>query len=174
MIKQYTKPSVNLTRLTKEISDAIGVDLIYVETVDDQINVHIEDETSQQNQDALDLVISNHVGVTIEDIACQKIHAARQFGNAMMEKMASENVAMGITQAGKSGDVLAIFSEKVLVPSSTRPISAMDTVQSGTLYVLIEVLDYHIANMANYSDLSPYITTERLNNFKAAVVEFLS
>lgn len=170
----YTKHPVNLTRLTVEILSAIGDDFLYVETVDTDINVYVNDAISQLKKDALATAIASHVSVTMQEYCAAKIEEAIAFGNQLVSKMAAENVAMGITQAGKAGDVLSVFTQKVIVPSSTRAISAVDAVQSGSLYVLAEVLQYHIDNIANYSDLSPFITEARLQAFKAEIMDFLT
>ena len=103
---------------------------------------------------------------------------AIEFGKQFIVNFAGENVAMGITQAGKTGEVLAVMEEPVEYDSVNKPgikISVMGTLNSGSLYESLAVIDYHIskANNGDYDSLAPFITAARLTEGKQSISDYL-
>lgn len=90
-----------------------------------------------------------------------KIEAAVQFGNTLMIKFASENVLMGITQAGKTKAVADYLAD------ATRYI------QTGSLYEVVHEID-RLLGEGVPSDLSPFITASRMNQIKEDILDYLS
>lgn len=90
------------------------------------------------------------------------LQRARTFGDALIIQTAMENIAMGITQAGKTRAV-ADYTQKL-----------QNYLSSGSLYAAIEELDSMIDDVNRPSlELSPYITTERLNAAKNQIKVYL-
>lgn len=89
------------------------------------------------------------------------IEGAMRFGNQMIIEYASENVLMGITQAGKTKAVADYLSDVVRY------------MQTGSLYEVIHEID-RLKSEGIPSNLSPFVTDERLEQFKQKVVNYLS
>lgn len=89
------------------------------------------------------------------------IKAARAFGETLMEDFATENVLMGITQAGKTGAVSDFLA------NIARNIS------TGSLYEVVKEIDRKIL-LGLPSDLSPFITEARMILIKNKIMEYLS
>lgn len=106
------------------------------------------------------------------------VKEALEFGELLMTDFAGENVGMGITQAGKTAEVLEVMEERVEFDSINKPgvmISVMGTINSGSLYEAINVIDYHIDKCDNgdYDHLSPFITSARLTSIKQEIEDYL-
>lgn len=89
------------------------------------------------------------------------IKAARAFGETLMEDFATENVLMGITQAGKTGaasDFLANIARNI---------------STGSLYEVVKEIDRKVL-LGLPSDLSPFITEARMILIKNKIMEYLS
>lgn len=112
--------------------------------------------------------------IAVELIVKRRVTDAISFGRQLIIDFASENVLMGITQLGKTADVLAVITENVILPNETRPINLKDAIESGSLYEAIKLVDYHISKMNEYTDLDPFITTTRLTDFKSKIEAFLA
>tara|TARA_R100001086_G_scaffold249294_2_gene188603 strand:- start:478 stop:1023 length:546 start_codon:yes stop_codon:yes gene_type:complete len=112
-------------------------------------------------------------------IARNAVIDAMEFGINLINDFAAENVEMGITQMGKTADVLSIMEERVEIDPINKPgvkISIMGTISSGSLYESVVVIDYHIqkANNGDYDSLVPFITPTRLAEFKQIILDHLS
>jgi hypothetical protein len=96
----------------------------------------------------------------LEAVVKQSIINAINFGQNLIVEFATENVLMGITQAGKTKEV------------SDYLIDVMRYLQSGSLYGVINEVDRLLAEGVP-SDLSPFITPNRLSQFKSRIVHYL-
>lgn len=97
----------------------------------------------------------------IELVVQQKIVDAIKFGHNLTVKFATENVLMGITQAGKTKEVSDYLADV------TR------YCQTGSLYEVINEIDRLIASGIP-TNLSPFITVDRLNEFKQSTLDYLN
>lgn len=93
---------------------------------------------------------------------------------------AAENISMGITQAGKTSDVLGLFEkqysfDKSLMGSSgmSIPVSLKGSFDTGSLYVSIAIIQHIRNNPSEYLGLSPFINDERLLKMKNSIEAFL-
>lgn len=86
---------------------------------------------------------------------------AMDFGKQLMVEFSAENVLLGITQAGKTKEVLVFLAEIK---------NAMDT---GSLYTAMNEIDGLISNGLP-QDLAPFITEQRLLGFKTKIQGYLS
>lgn len=101
-----------------------------------------------------------------------KSEESKEFGSQLMSKFTKENIALGITQAGLSGHVLGLMTKKYPIPNATFPNTLEDVINSGTLTIAGDLIDYIIAN-ENLASLAPFITTERLTTYKNDINSFL-
>lgn len=92
-----------------------------------------------------------------------------------LQRTRAENIAMGITQAGKTFDAQAFFELPValnpLYPD--KKISMLGALFTGSLTLIPALIDYYISNSETYANLFPFVTTERLNDWKQEVIDFL-
>ena len=88
------------------------------------------------------------------------IQDAIKFGNDIIIEFAAENIAMGITQLGKTKAVADYLAD------------VMRYAQTGSLYeVLAEI--QRLEGLGLPADLAPFITTERLALFKGKIQSYL-
>lgn len=101
---------------------------------------------------------------------------AEEFGKNIMSKFRGENIAMGITQAGMSGPVISVMTERIDVNLDGHPLDVKSTVETGTLYEAIKVIDHHITKAQNgdYDSMTPFITEARLVAMKTAIQDYLN
>jgi hypothetical protein len=91
------------------------------------------------------------------------------FVDSLLREMRAENMAWGVTQLDKTADVLGVFCHPLPLPNRLYPISLKDTLDTASLTVTLEALDYLIAHPELYPNLSPFISAERLNSWKTKV-----
>ena len=91
----------------------------------------------------------------------QKINASIEFGNQLIKDYAIANVMLGITQAGKTKVVAMLMRDLVYF------------CQTGSLYEVMNEVDRIIAE-EDLSQVTPFVTVEKLNQFKQKVQTFLS
>jgi len=103
-----------------------------------------------------DTVVEMHVAEY--DAESLVINAKMHFEKKMVT-FAAQNIQMGITQAGKTKDV-ADFLAMVLTYG-----------QSGSLYEVINEIE-RLKSEGLPASLSPFVTTDRVNDFKAAILEY--
>ena len=88
------------------------------------------------------------------------VSEAISFGSNLIIDFATENVLMGITQAGKTKEVADYLAD------------VMRYAQSGSLYeVLAEVNRLQTAGLP--AELAPFVTTDRMNEFKLKIEQYL-
>src|SRR5271169_2776861 len=97
------------------------------------------------------------------------------FANKLQADFISWNILNGITQLNKTDAVLSVMTMKVTLSSAPEPVSLMDTLNAicPSLSTAVNVLQYHIDNISNYSSLSPFITAARLQTMQASIKAYL-
>ena len=141
---------LNISKIVKTIVD-IGTEFVVV----------FDDDLSVNEVDSLDSAIAIHNHRTPEEEVKIIVSNAIKFGQELIIDFASQNVLMGITQAGKTKDVADYLS------------NLMRYAQSGSLYEVINETNLLISQGLP-SDLSPFITESRMNEFKQKVIDYLS
>ncbi len=151
---------VESSMLHKEIeASSIAPNLICVNTKADALKVYFESELTGSEPDDLTALINAHAGDTLAPYRAL-IHNAMRFFDDLMVSFAAENITLGITQAGKTKAV-ADYLQNILHYG-----------QTGSLYEVInEIEALKIAGLP--TELEPFVTTSRLNSFKASVEDYL-
>jgi hypothetical protein len=102
---------------------------------------------TESNIVVLETLITNHTtSPSLTDIVKQSINNAMVFGQSLLLDFSTENVLMGITQEGKTGEVLSKLS------------TVLPAIQSGSLYEAIS----RIKSIPSSDYDSKYITEARL------------
>jgi hypothetical protein len=84
------------------------------------------------------------------------------FGQSLILAAATENVMLGITQAGKTGPVMNYTHELV------------HALLTGSLVEAIAIIDSYVADNSNTkASLYPFITNERLTAIKNKIQDYL-
>lgn len=177
---QYLKTAtatndVNIGKLEEEIKES-GIDdnINYINADDSNFYIFMDNPLDSSEIETLNNIVASHEHITTAE-GLQKYldDTIYPFRDRVMSKFAAENIAMGITQAGKTLDVLSLFEMPVSLGDSGRLVSLKGSFDTGSLYVSLNIIDYHIENISNYSDLSPFVTLERLQNMKLEIANFL-
>lgn len=117
-------------------------DLMYAE-------VHTTQSLTTEEQDILTALINAHTTLDMEAIVKAKVNKAINGSNEIIKQFATENILMGITQAGKTKLIADTMS------------SVMYYCQTGSLYEVLTAL-----NAINITpEMSPFLTTARRDEY---------
>jgi hypothetical protein len=150
---------VNLPVLTSELSSlSIGSLIESVTTVGNLITITTSKPLSLQEHKVIYNAITKHnPGAKVIEA---KLDAAASYGAAVIRTFTVENVVMGITQAGKAGEVSDYLHNLV------------HYVGTGSLYQAQHEIDRLVASGIPDS-LSPFVTASRLLKYKDELNKFL-
>lgn len=158
----FTKASFNCDKLLAEATTSLGFAPLYLTTNNDQVTFVFLISLSSGQQTSLSNAVTAHVAMGPSELAEQAIINARKFGNDLAALFAKENVVMGITAAGKTRAVTD-YCHKLEHYMTT-----------GSLYAAIEEINSMIADITlPLLSLSPFVTTARLNTYKAKIQTYL-
>jgi hypothetical protein len=155
---EFQKESVKIEKLQSELSAFQISGLSFCNGV---LVVHTASALSQQDLDAIAAIVASHDPSSPNEWAIQIISGAINFANGLIIEFAGENVAMGITQAGKTKAVADYLAD------------LMRYAQSGSLYEVVNEIDRLI--LAGLPvDLEPFITETRMLAFKQRILDYLT
>lgn len=176
MTYEYTK-AVHVDKLTLEIKANADLKLKFTFIHTDAATVYIETNAAllEAEQTSLSAIITAH---TNTPTTAQQVHSylnnqVYPFVQNLIAAYASENIALGITQAGKTGHLLSMFTRYYPVPLSTHTNTLKAAFDTGSLYIARDILQYIRDNPLEYDGLSPFVTDARLLGLKNKVEEFL-
>jgi hypothetical protein len=142
---------------------------------DDNLRLIFNASLIQTEVDAVSNLVNNFVELCVREQI--KLYISKQISPFIEDftyKIISENMELGITQMGKTAEVLGFYCDRVEIPGKNRAVSLQDTLDSNSLTVTIEVLNYYLDNPQLYSDLSPFITTARIEGWIAEIQALLA
>lgn len=172
MIYQFTKDILS-DKLIFEIAAAGLSAPKRVDTVGTSVSFVYENALSAEDEAKLNQVVTNHVKITtVEGLTAYLDSEVFPFVKQLINNFAAENIAMGITQSGKTADVLGLFEKKVDI-GALHPVSLKSSFDTGSLYVSIAVIQFFRNNSAEFSGLSPFVTDSRLLAMKNKIEAFL-
>ena len=173
-IYQYTK-DVNPAKLQREIAAASISSVLSVSTIGTGVSVSTSIDLTQEQQEALESTISAHVPTTTsESVSRYLSDKVYPFVHQLLCDMAAGSIAMGITQAGKTGHVLSLFTKYYPVPTAQYQNSLKGSLDTGSLYIAMDIIQYIRDNPSEYDGLSPFITDSRLSKMKDDIQAFLT
>lgn len=137
--------------MTRDILDAQGNVIGSIE-IDDSADI-----TSQLN-----LYTYQVPSLSQTDVVQQLVQSAMTFGAKLMVEYAAQNILLGITQAGKTGDVMS-YLQPVLGPITT-----------GSLYTAVQQIDVLLADTSLVkAALAPFVTNDVLTTYKNKIQDYL-
>ena len=173
---QYTK-AVHVEKLTNEIKNnaALKTKFSYVHTHVPNVFIETNAELIAAEITSLDAIITAHSNTptTAQNMQNYLENQVYPFINTLIATYSAENISLGITQAGKAGHVLALFTKYYPVPATTHTNYLKAAFDTGSLYIARDLLQYIRNNPSEYDGLSPFVTDARLLGLKNKVEEFL-
>jgi hypothetical protein len=150
----------DLDKLKVEIETSVLSDKFsHLEVSKGKVTVYCSDLVDHELK-LLELIVKNHNIKKDKKFYNAVINSAINFGHKIMVEFASENVMMGITQAGKTKEVANYLTD------------VARHIQTGSLYEVINEID-RLKIEGLPQDLSPFITETRLDRFKQKILDYL-
>lgn len=176
-ILSFVKTITNPSKLDKDLrrDQTVGALYNFLLLKGDDLELHFKQNLNQSQIDYVSAFLATFSNVSVVDTLIDKLGKdVDPFVYSLLKEMRAENMAWGITQADKTADALGVFCLMLPLPNRLYPISLKDTLDTGSLTVTLEALDYLIAHPELYPNLSPFITAERLNSWKLKVYNYLT
>jgi hypothetical protein len=159
----YYKRTVNFDKLHRELKtqcphyDFLNTEKNYL-TGDMSIEVHTTQTLTPEENSVLDSIIINHDILDQEQIVKQKVQKAMIGANIIIEQFATENILMGITQAGKTK----------LIADTLRDVFYY--FQTGSLYESLNAID----SLVLTQEMEPFLTQERRAKLRQNIVDLIN
>jgi len=147
----------NTDRLRFELGTELATLLSHITGTSSTTNLHFTVELTSEQQTSLTTIITNHVVYSSLEYVQQAIEAAMLFGVTLVKEYSAENVLLGITQEGKTGEVL------------TKLAGVQLAIQAGSLYEVI----VRIRAIPTDQYDTKYITAPRLLVFINKIEQYL-
>lgn len=156
--------SVNLDKVNKHLKSILSSNYDGLVCDEDGASVMFIETYSSEDENLAneywDSLTATSFNPTLAEIVAGKIEDAQLFGNELLNKFATENVLLGITQAGKTIEVTNYLHK------------LSHYVMTGSLYAaLIEIAT--IIQDQNKSNLAPFITNDRMIEYKHIIQTYL-
>lgn len=177
MIYNFIK-SVNISQLEAELkASSIGSYIQSVTSKGTLITVVTSVDLDEGSKLKLYTLVSSHIppNASIEYIKTKVIAPARAFADALEIQFIAENIAMGLTQSGKTARMVEIMTKQLPIPGTNISVSIMEAMHAAcpSLTVILILLDYYIAHPSLYSDVSPFLTVARFTALRKKVADYL-
>lgn len=164
---------VNSDKLAVELV-AAGITGFVINTSGATCGVAFADDLSSENQAILSAIVSNHVPLTTaEGLAKYLETTVYPFVKSLINSFAAENISSGITQAGKTGHVLSLFTKRFPVPNVDFPNSLKSAMDTGSLYLAKDIIQHIRDTPTEFTGLDPFITDAKLLAMKNKIETFL-
>lgn len=176
-ILTFNKLILNIPKLDKQLREHSTTKPTYshLYSKGSTIDVHFTQNCSQAVVDAASSIVNNFVEVSVKDQLKDYVESeVTPFIQDFLYTIQAENIEQEITQLGKTSEVLGFFTQAIVLPGKTRAVSLKQTLDANSLNVTLELLNHYILHPDTYSDLSPFITTDRLVSWRDKIIEFLS
>jgi hypothetical protein len=164
MIYEYTKAAY-IDQLTIEIKGNANLAPTFqnVSALGTALKIQFSGTLSVEDEATLSSIVTAHTGITsTQSLTLYLDGVIFPFVKNLINTFAAENISMGITQAGKSGEVLGLFEMRYTVAGISRPVSLKASFDTGSLYVSRQIIQHVRDNPTEYDGLSPFVTDARL------------
>ena len=173
----FTKDITNFSKLDRELKAHADFGSLYnfCSVKGNELTIHFTQNLVQTQMDSLSSFVSAFSNVSVRDTLENHLRSnIDPFVSQLMTQIRAENIELGITQMNKTSEVLGFFEEAHIMPGKTRSVSLQSTLDTGSLTVTIGLLTYLISNSQLYSDLSPFVTPQRLTDWRNKIIAKLS
>jgi hypothetical protein len=173
----FVKVITNANKLDKDLrADAlVGALYSFLVIRGDSVELHFTANLNQSQIDYVSSFVANFSNASVVDSIIAKLgDDVDPFVDSLLREMRAENMAWGVTQLGKTADVLGVFCLPVPLPGRMYSLSLKQTLDTSTLNVTMEVLTYLIAHPELYPDMAPFISVDRLNLWKTKIYNYLT
>lgn len=164
-IKDYTKTIVNCPKLHDELKTIYGARFDSVNKKSSEptkIFLYFTEQPTEQEQVDITNLVINFVDFTVaEQMEIYLKNDVSAFCNEIIFDFTAQNIAMGITQAGKTK----------VVADALRDLNYY--IRCYSLYEAMAEIDRMIAAGID-PNLSPFVTETRMNDFKNVILGFLT
>lgn len=175
-IVEYNKIIGNTSKLNELISEqSFAAKFDRIITKDGKTCIILTTDLSSSNQTVLNDLVNNFIDFTTsEQVQIHLDENVFPFIDSIIHKFAAENIALGITQYGKTGHLLGLFEKKFDIYSNNLPISLKGSFDTGSLYESVAIITHLITNPTIFDGLSPFVTIARLTEMKDEIIDFLT
>lgn len=173
MIYQYQK-EILADKLLFEVSLAGLPAPLHISTVDADIFIQFAGELTSEQKTSLDNVVAAHQKETPLDALKNYMRGhVMPFIEELMCVFVAENIAMGITELGKTGPVLGMFRKPLDINDDGYSFSLKDTFDTGSLKESVKIIQHLRDNPSEYDGLEPFISDARLKVMQNKIEAFL-
>lgn len=171
----FTKEILNTTKFLKDIKALnLSVNFIDYTSKGTDFTVRFSSIPTQQDIDAIYYLINNFVETDLTEQLKEYVKKkVRPFLEDLTFRIKASNIENGITQLNKTSDFLSFMSNRITLPGKTRTVSLDAAIQNDSLDVIVQIANYYIDNPELYSDLSPFVTVEKIQEWRDEVIQFL-
>ena len=167
---EFNKTIINVNKLSEELK-VLTPKFVSYYSKGDYVQIAFSSNLIQSEVDAVSNKINTFVEVSITEQLKEYVETEiSPFIRNLLFQIQAENISMGITQLGKTGEVLGFFEDRILLPNRVRAISLKASLDTNSLTETIALLTHYIDNPNLYSDLSPFITADRLTDMRTKVM----
>jgi hypothetical protein len=161
-MKMYANPNItiNFNKLDVELSAASFESKISHYECTDTFKLVCTEELTLDEELEYKHILDAHTVDYAPDVIIEAVKGAIEFGHELLISYSMENVLLGITEAGKTEAVLDFLA----------PIK--NAVETGSLYLVIAKIDGLMFDGLP-ENLAPFVTDEKLTNFKNAITKYL-
>ncbi len=176
-ILEFTRTINNPSKLQRDLmaEETAGQYFSFINIKGNKIFAHYTQNLNQSQIDAVSALVGAFSDISVYDTIYNYLgQQVDPFVVELLRRVRAENIEMGITQSGKTYEVLAFMETSVIAPNRTRAVSLMSSLTTSSLTVTVELLNYYLDNPELYSDLSPFITQARLESIRDEIIDYLS
>lgn len=173
----FIKVITNASKLDSDLRKDSTVGALYAFLVirGDNVELHFKQNLNQSQIDYVSSFMSGFSNVSIKDNLMAKLgDDVDPFVYTLLKEMRAENMEWGVTQLDKTADVLGVFCHPLPLPSRRYPLSLKQTLDTASLTVTLEALQYLINHPELYDGLAPFISVDRLNSWKTKIYSYLT
>jgi len=176
-VVSVNKEITNTEKLIREIKANVIIGSLYnyLNIKGNDVEVYFNRNLIQTEIDECTNLVNNFVNTSLYDYLYNYLKMSIDpFVDELLITIRAENIELGISQSNKTTEVLGFFEQQHMLPGRTRSVSLQGSLNTGSLTVTIEILNYLIANPNLYSDINPFVTTDRLTIWKNKIIGKLS
>jgi hypothetical protein len=176
-VLNFTKTVANATKLERDLKSNATFGSLYnfLSVRGSELELNFKQNLNQTQIDAVSALINNYSDISVFDnlktFLGTKIDP---FVDNLLAEIRAQNMEMGVTQAGKTADVLGLFELPIILPGKTRAVTFKGSLDTGSLTVTMDIATYLIAHPELYSDLAPFITVERITEWRTKIYLYLT